>query len=78
MATPNELKSVYKALVRLEERLARGIAAEVLLNADLDTAVTNEAAVNAEVDLIRVSIGTPAGASSIAEQSVLLWAQLEA
>ncbi len=49
----------------------------VTFDAILDTLVTSEGAVNTIVDDLRVTIGTPAGADSIADQAVLLWAQLE-
>ncbi len=69
------LKGILKMCKKINAQL--GTAAGATLHADLAAATVNEEAVNAVIDLCRLSIGTPAGTSSIAEQTVLMEAVIE-
>ncbi len=69
-----ELKGVLKSLKAINASL--GTVAATTLMEDVDDVITDEAALNAALDLIKVMLGAD-GTSSIAELSVLLHAQLE-
>ncbi len=72
-----DIQEVITAEAVLNSVLDTAVAGEATSNALLDSLVTDEVAQKADLDACVLMVGTPADASSISDQTVLLFAQLE-